>query len=345
MNRPMMEVVVQEDLSGCIPYILDQHGNEIPCRESEFRILRIAQGLRSLAGTRFTAPDVADSTLADALTAIHDRDYLMFLERLGRTLAGDDVVMHHPFIPAGVAPDTPIVAGIFDVAREAARTAIGAASLLATGARYSYALCRPPGHHAGTSWLGGHCYLNNAVMALRTLRDAGLRRPALIDLDFHFGNGTAEILARDTTAFFGSIHSSTLISYPYQPTREFHDRQLFIPFTDDPGTGRFLEALALLLEHAMRTEPEALVISVGYDIIAGDPFGKWELPIEILEEIGAMLAAPGIPVCLVQEGGYLPEHLDECALRLGMGLLGRMTGAPAGEQRFTTAEGSVGMGT
>lgn len=322
MRRSRLEVVLQEDLSGSVPHILDQHGNEIPCRETELRILKMAEGLRRLPETRFVTPDVPAATLRSTLRQIHHAEYLDFLEGLSNGLSEGDTVMYHPFIPEGVDADTPIVAGIFDTALDAAGTALDAAMRIAAGARFSYALCRPPGHHAGTSWLGGHCYLNNAVVALHALREAGFRRPGLIDFDFHFGNGTADLLARRTDTFFGSIHSSTIISYPYGQNEEYHDRHLFIPFADDPGHDRFLESLALLLDRAIRTDPEALVISVGYDIIAGDPFGKWDLQIDILEEIGAMLAATGIPLCLVQEGGYLPEHLDECSYRLGCGLLG-----------------------
>lgn len=338
MSRPVLEVVLQEDLSCSVPHILDQHGNEIPCRETELRIMRMAEGLRRLPGTRFITPDVSAAMLRSTLKRVHHAEYLEFLEGLSNGLGKDDTVMYHPFIPQGVDADTPIVAGIFDTAMDAAGAAMDAAMRIAGGARFSYALCRPPGHHAGRSWLGGHCYLNNAVVALHTLREAGFRRPGLIDFDFHFGNGTADLLAESTDTFFGSIHSSTIISYPYGQREESHDRHLFIPFADDPGHDLFLESLALLLEHAMRTDPEVLVVSVGYDIIAGDPFGKWDLRIEILEEIGTMLASAGIALCLVQEGGYRPEHLDECAYRLGCGLLGITSQDAATERLATTGE-------
>ncbi len=320
MTRPALEVVMQNDLSGELPHILDHEGNEIPCRETELRILRIAEGLRSLPGTRFSSPDISDRRLDATLVKVHDPEYLRGLQWLSEELGEEETVMFHPYLPAGIDADTPIVAGIYDVARDSARTAIAAADRIAEGAPFSYALCRPPGHHAGYGYLGGHCYLNNAVIALQALQDAGMKKLAVVDFDFHFGNGTSDLLARRKDISFGSVHSCTFISYPYRQTRPPHDRQCYIPLADDPGREGFLEAITRLMDHALRDAPEAIVVSVGYDIIAGDPFGKWDLPPDILEDVGRLLAGPGVPLCMVQEGGYLPEHLDECSYRFGIGL-------------------------
>ncbi len=321
MSNDVLDVILQEDLACSVPHILDHQGNQIACRETELRILRIAQGLRSLPNVAFLPP-VVDAARLDALIArVHAPEYVQFLSGLSKGLPEGETVMFHPYIPDGIAPDTPIVPGIYAVARDAARTAVAAADRVAAGSRFCYGLCRPPGHHAGRAFMGGHCYLNNAAIAVATLRQAGFKRLAVIDVDFHFGNGTSELLANWTDVFFGSIHSCTTLSYPYKKTCAPHKNQLFLPFADDPGREGFLDALDTLLQRAIGFAAEAIVVSIGYDIIAGDPFGKWNLHTDILEDIGNRLAASSLPLCMVQEGGYLPEHLDECAYRLGRGLL------------------------
>lgn len=96
--------------------------------------------------------------------------------------------------------------GLYAVAREAARASVAAALRVARGAPLAYALCQPPGHHADAADMGGYCYLNNAVLAAQTLLAEGLPRVAVLDLDYHFGNGTAYLLALEPRALYGSVH-------------------------------------------------------------------------------------------------------------------------------------------
>lgn len=334
MTARRLDVLLQEDVSLAVPYILDRAGQPIPCLETGARVSRIAEGLDRSGFARFSAPRVPDARLDGALEAVHERGYLEFLARASRELQPGEARIDPSFAPAGVTPDTPLVAGMFDLARESARTALAAALRVAESGGVAYALGRPPGHHAGRATCGGHCYLNNAVVAFHALRGAGVERVAVLDLDFHFGNGTAELLRGRADAFFGSVHASTVSQYPYVETREPDAGQRFIDFADDPGVERFLEAARELVRCALAFRPGALVVSIGYDIVAGDPFGSWALPPSVMEEVGRCLAATGLPLCLVQEGGYRVEHLDECAHRLALGLA-RESARPAPDDDHT----------
>ena len=100
------------------------------------------------------------------------------------------------FAPPGLEPDIPVSAGLVAAAREGVRTAISAAQRTLAGAAFTYAVCRPPGHHAGPAFLGGYCYLNNAAAAVQTLLDGGLAPVGILDLDLHYPNGTAALLER-----------------------------------------------------------------------------------------------------------------------------------------------------
>src|SRR5262249_32596748 len=111
---------------------------------------------------------------------------------------------------------TPVAAGTWEAAYWAAQTALTAlAPLLDGSTRTSFALCRPPGHHAGADYLGGYCYLNNAAIAVRAATDAGLGRVAVLDVDYHHGNGTQDIFYEDGEVLFASIHGDPVTEYPF----------------------------------------------------------------------------------------------------------------------------------
>ena len=333
MNGALLEVVLQEELAGSVPMILDRIGTPIPCQETELRIWHLAQGLRRVSSVRFHPPELSDERLDATIAAVHPKEYTDFLGFWSGELGEEEMLLHdHPYIPPGVMADTPVVAGIYRTARESARTAITAALRVADGAHLAYALCRPPGHHASMAWLGGHCYLNNAVLMLHTLMESGMERVGLIDFDIHFGNGSAAILESWPNAFFGSIHSSTITSYPYMETRAPHERQRFIPFDESPSPEEFIAAVEELVEGCVEHGCSAIVVSAGYDIVDGDPHGTWHLEPELLEDVGRAIGLCGLPVCVAQEGGYLLPALEECACRFGEGLL---QGAASGAVRHS----------
>jgi acetoin utilization deacetylase AcuC-like enzyme len=214
---------------------------------------------------------------------------------------------------------TPLVAGSFAAAVAAADIALAAADLVAGGAPAAYALCRPPGHHAGPGYYGGFCLLNNAAIAARALGRLG--RVAVVDVDFHHGNGTQDVFWEDPEVLYVSLHGDPAGHYPHftgaadevggagapGTTRN-------LPLPDGTGDDRYLEALAEAMSLVAAFDPKALVVSVGFDTYAGDPLGAFQVTTAGFGRIGAALAAAGRPVVLVQEGGYAMEALGANAV-------------------------------
>lgn len=206
---------------------------------------------------------------------------------------------------------TPIVAGTWDAALVAARCAMTAAELVAEGEAAAYALCRPPGHHAGRSFYGGYCYLNNAALAAQRLRDHDCARVAVLDVDYHHGNGTQEIFWERDDVLFVSLHATPESEYPY-----------FLGYADERGAGRgegltlnlplplgtawpgYRAALEIALEAIERFKPDALVVSLGVDTFEADPISAFKLTGGDYERMGTLLASIALPTVLVQEGGY-----------------------------------------
>ncbi|MEB3148514.1 MAG: hypothetical protein VKL60_05765 [Sphaerospermopsis sp.] len=320
MKNLSLEVILQREMQGASPIIVTSEGNKAG-QEVEERSQRIIQGLKHLSQCNFSTAEVSDRYLDNILQQIHHQEYLEFLAHWNQALAGEDLLFDYPYVDEGIQADTPLFSGVYDLSREGTRTAITAAQQIVNGASLSYALCRPPGHHAGPAWLGGYCFLNNAVAAVTTFLESGINPIGLIDIDFHFGNGSAALLASKPNVCFGSVHSSTIVSYPYKEVYPTSDHQTFIPFDHSPSAEEFLMAVNQLVQKALHFGCEALVVSVGYDIIINDPHGGWHLPPSIFQEIGQILSQASIPLCIVQEGGYLLNALEECSHNFGLGLL------------------------
>jgi acetoin utilization deacetylase AcuC-like enzyme len=217
---------------------------------------------------------------------------------------------------------TPLVAGSYAAAVAAADVALTGADLVAGGARAAYALCRPPGHHAGPGYYGGFCLLNNAAIAARAL--AGLGRVAVVDVDFHHGNGTQDIFWEDPEVLYVSLHGDPAGGhYPHftgaadetggGPGRGATRN---LPLPDGTGDDAYLDALGEAMALVTAFRPATLVVSAGFDTFAGDPLGAFAVTTGGFRRIGAALAAAGRPTLLVQEGGYALEALAANAVAL-----------------------------
>ncbi|HOU42019.1 MAG TPA: histone deacetylase family protein, partial [Promineifilum sp.] len=212
----------------------------------------------------------------------------------------------------------------------AAQVALSAAQAL-LGAPLVYALTRPPGHHAYSDLYGGYCYLNNAAIAAHWLAQRGLR-PAILDIDYHHGNGTQAIFYERDDVFFCSLHADPADEYPYYSgypdemgAGQGEGATLNIPLPQATGEAGYLRALDWALAAVDAVSPDMLVVSLGFDTLSGDPHGGMGLTPAAFRPIGQSLAALGRPTLLVQEGGYQLGMLGPALLALLEGL-GEATG-------------------
>lgn len=204
---------------------------------------------------------------------------------------------------------TPLNRNAFTAARRAIDCALTAASALFKGYRFGYALIRPPGHHAEKRAFGGFCYFNSTAAAAHFLSAAGT--VAVLDIDYHHGNGTQNIFYKRRDVFTASIHGNPKFAYPY--FSGFADEKgkddgrgfnLNMPLEETLDGKRYREALAAALYRIRKFKPVFLVVALGYDIAKGDPTGTWSLSAADFEENGRMIGAAGFPTLFIQEGGY-----------------------------------------
>ena len=210
-----------------------------------------------------------------------------------------------------MAAETSISAGTWEAARAAADVAVTAAGHLQRGARGAFALCRPPGHHAARDLYGGYCFLNNAAIAAQSLRDHGAARIAILDVDFHHGNGTQDIFYDRADVLYVSLHGDPAHAFPY-----------FSGYAEETGAGAgtgfnmnlplppatefsaWAQALAQGLARIQRFAPDALVVSLGVDTFAQDPISFFRLASDDFSAYGRMIGACKLPTLFVFEGGY-----------------------------------------
>jgi acetoin utilization deacetylase AcuC-like enzyme len=211
---------------------------------------------------------------------------------------------------------TPLTAGTYEAARSAVDCALSASRAVLDGASAAYGLCRPPGHHATQSLYGGYCFFNNAAIAAAFVAAESGGRVAVLDVDYHHGNGTQQIFyARDDVAFV-SLHGDPRRAYPYHTG-----------FADETGAGRGAgstrnvplpagtddDAYLAALDHALAAvdafDPAIVVVSLGVDTYAGDPMCDLAVTTDGFARCGRAVAALDRPLVVLQEGGYADEAL------------------------------------
>jgi acetoin utilization deacetylase AcuC-like enzyme len=303
---------------GAVPWILDERGRRTRGHDDGRRLSEVQAGLMRRRDVRADIADASGGEIDETLRALHEPGYLRALERA----RGEVPVLMPELAEPGLAPDTPVCAEAVATAREGVGTAITAARRTLAGTRFTYALCRPPGHHAGPGWLGGYCYLNNAAAAAQTLHEGGVRRVAILDLDLHYPNGTSALLEQMTATTLHSLHGSTGANLPWRRVRARTEREHLVTFRSRPRAETYLAAVASAID-ALTRSAETIVLSLGYDTVAGDPHGSWSFQPTIFAQIGRLLAGSGLPVCVVQEGGYALQSLAQCSHAFATGLLGR----------------------
>jgi acetoin utilization deacetylase AcuC-like enzyme len=213
---------------------------------------------------------------------------------------------------------TPIVAKTYDAARSSVDVALTGAKFVLEGEKVIYSLCRPPGHHADCNSMGGYCYFNNAAIAAEYLSEHG--KVAILDIDFHHGNGTQSIFYDRADVLYISIHANPEVKFPYSSG-----------FSEEAGRGEglgfnknyplplgttneeYMEVLQRALQDVRNFAPNFLVISAGFDTYEKDPIGGFELTIPFYKDIGQEIAALNLPTLIVQEGGYNVDALGDIA--------------------------------
>jgi acetoin utilization deacetylase AcuC-like enzyme len=209
---------------------------------------------------------------------------------------------------------TPIMAGTWAAALEGAACAAAAASALLrepSRPRATMALTRPPGHHAGWDFLGGYCFINNAAVAAQGLLDAGSRRVAVLDVDFHHGNGTQSIFYERGDVLTISIHGDPRAEYPfYLGHADEHGVgagegfNLNFPLAAGTDFARWRATLMTALQRVTDCNADALVVPLGVDTFEGDPISHFKLKTEDYLQLGRDLASARLPVVFTLEGGY-----------------------------------------
>ena len=284
----------------------------------------------------------------DKLTRIHAPDYVQFLKDVWPEwlASGEKGSNARPdtFVGAGMRhADTeciagklgrysfdstsPFVEGSWQAIRTSANIALTGADLVKGGEQQAFALCRPPGHHATVNYCGGYCYLNNTALAAQSLLDGGAKKIAVLDVDYHHGNGTQSIFYERNDVLTISLHADPRLEYPY-----------FLGFADEPGAGaghgfnvnyplpfgtdwnQYEAALADGIKQVQRFEPDALVVALGLDTFAGDPTTHFGIESDDYVLMGKAIASLGLQTLVVLEGGYSVEHIGTNTVRFLTGL-------------------------
>ena len=299
---------------------------EVPARAA---ILRDAA---TQAGCALAAPD--DHGFGP-IAAIHSAEYLTFLQTAHQRWsridgASPEVIPNiHPASRRDSYPksvlgqagfhmaDTacPIAAQTWESAYWSAQSALSAAQTVAQGARCAYALCRPPGHHAFADLAGGFCFLNNSAIAAQALLARGLR-PAILDIDVHHGNGTQGIFYHRADVLTVSLHADPMRFYPFY-WGHAHERgegaglgaNLNLPLPRGIGDAAYLTALAEGLQAIRSFGAEVIVVALGLDAHENDPFQGLRLSTPGFTRVAEAITATGLPLVVVQEGGYVSPDL------------------------------------
>lgn len=223
---------------------------------------------------------------------------------------------------------SPITAGTWDAVCAGAGCALAAAQALQAGARCAFALTRPPGHHAGADFYGGYCFVNNAALAAQALRDGGIERVAIVDIDYHHGNGTQAIFDARADVLTVSIHGDPRTEYPFylghadeRGSGAGEGFNLNLPLPRGTGFTAWRRALHQGLQAVADFAPAALVVALGLDTFEADPISGFALRSSDYFEVGADLAALRLPTVFTFEGGYAVAELGVNSVNLLEGFL------------------------
>ncbi len=314
---------------------------------------------KAIEPTNFFVPIKARHFGDRRLSAVHDPGFLGYLRKVSLAVGVGSSVYPYVFpirnatrppkelaVRAGyycIDTFTPINLNAYRAARGAVDCALTAAVAVLEGYRVSYALVRPPGHHAEKKTFGGFCYFNSTAIAANYLSEFG--RVAVLDIDYHHGNGTQDVFYKRRDVLSVSIHGDPKFAYPY--FSGFRDEQglgegdgfnINYPCPEELDGAGYREILDRGLDRIRRFRPQFFVVALGLDTAKGDPTGTWTLTAGDFEQNGAKIGALRLPTVVVQEGGYRTRSLGVNARHFFMGLMagygyGRGTPFPKSTER------------
>ncbi|MCR5870550.1 MULTISPECIES: histone deacetylase family protein [unclassified Sphingomonas] len=211
---------------------------------------------------------------------------------------------------------TPLTAQTWDASYRSVQCALAATHAVLAGERTAFALSRPPGHHAGADYLGGYCYLNHVAVAAQAARDAGVQRVAILDIDYHHGNGTQDIFWERGDVVFASIHADPATDFPFYwghadevGEGAGEGATLNLPLPRGTKIDAFRRAQERALAMIAASGAELLLVSFGADTFVGDPISAFALETADYAVLGRDIAAAGLPTGIVMEGGYAIDAL------------------------------------
>lgn len=321
------------------------NGALVPFPDVPARTRDILQAIEGDPRFQLQAPEEGSSARGEAVRAVHGEGFLHTMEAVCGRLREDEeffpflarpwpLLLKSPFprIRMGyycVDGSTPLVRLSSMAGWAAAHTALAGAEALLAGQRMVYAIPRPPGHHAGREFFAGYCLINNSAVAAQLLCKLG--KVAVLDVDFHHGNGTQDIFYDRDDVLYVSVHCRPEDAYPYiagdgseTGTGKGAGSNHNLPLPAGTGWEEYEPALHQALETVRSFAPQALVVSAGFDTLRQDPIGSFNLEVEHMQAIGALVAELDLPLLVIQEGGYHVPSLGACALSLftGLGLSG-----------------------
>ncbi len=328
-------------------------GEPVPAKEVVERAERIRAELDADGGFLRREPTEHGT---DPITAVHDPGLLAFLEdawahfrREGLALPA---VIPEAFpvrgllegLPPAAEPtaisgragwwafdtSTPIVAGTYEAARASVDVALTTVDLVLGGEAAAYGLCRPPGHHAARSMYGGYCFFNNAAIAAEAVVRATGEPVAILDVDYHHGNGTQQIFWGRGDVHYVSLHGDPARQYPYYLGHASETgagagagANLNVPLPAGTTDPMYLAAIDDALEAIVGRPGSVIVVSLGFDTYAHDPICDFALTTPVYHEIGRRVAATGRRLVILQEGGYHRPSLGQNARAWLRGAEGR----------------------
>ncbi len=304
------------------------NGAFVPHAECQNRLTSIQAALN-------TSQPAVDHGM-DPILAVHDKDYVAFLQRAyedwhsagrpgnaipyvfpirGRrplTLSRIDAELGRYSFDCG----TPIAEHTWQAAYGSVQSALSALADVMDNKSQAFAICRPPGHHSGADYFGGYCYLNNAAIGAQAALTKGATRVAILDVDYHHGNGTQDIFYERGDVLTISIHADPKTDYPFYwghadetGAGQGSGKNLNLPLPRGTGWKDYAPVLDQALNVVQRFDPELLIVPFGADTFDGDPISHFTINTEEFARISSAIRRLNLPTLITMEGGYAVENL------------------------------------